>query len=217
MKLTFNVNENVLIPRADTEILVEEALKIYDENFKDKETLILDLCTGSGAIGVSLARYIQNSVVYVSDISKVAIDTAIENANLNGVYRKMIFKYADLFKEYVDDDCNYMGERLSNLEFDIICSNPPYITKDEMLELQEEVKKEPELALYGGKDGLDYYRRIVVQAKDYLKQDGFLLLEIGYKQKDDVIKLLQKDEGYKDVYSLKDLGGNDRVVVARRK
>lgn len=217
MKLTFNVNENVLIPRADTEILVEEALKIYDENFKDKETLILDLCTGSGAIGVSLARYIQNSVVYVSDISKAAIDTAIENANLNGVYRKMIFKYADLFKEYVDDDCNYMGERLSNLEFDIICSNPPYITKDEMLELQEEVKKEPELALYGGKDGLDYYRRIVVQAKDYLKQDGFLLLEIGYKQKDDVIKLLQKDEGYKDVYSLKDLGGNDRVVVARRK
>ena len=141
MKLNFNVNENVLIPRADTEILVEEALKIYDENYKDKEISILDLCTGSGAIGVSLARYIQNSVVYVSDISKPAIDTAIENANLNGVYRKMIFKYADLFKEYVDDDFNYMGERLSNLEFDMICSNPPYITKEEMRYASRRSKK----------------------------------------------------------------------------
>lgn len=217
MKLRFNLNENVLIPRHDTEILVEEVIRIYEEEYKNQSVDILDLCTGSGAIGISLAKYIESSIVYVSDISKACIDTAIENANLNNTYRKMFFKYADLFNEVVDDDINIMGKRIYNMKFDFICSNPPYIKTDDLQLLPNEVKKEPVLALDGGKDGLDFYRRIIKQAKEFLKPGGYIALEIGFDQKEEVIKLFNKEEAYENIYCIKDISKNDRTIIARRK
>jgi len=217
MKLRFNINENVLIPRHDTEILIEEVLKIYKEKYNGKFVEILDLCTGSGAIGISLAKYIQECTVYVSDISKSAIDVAIENANLNNTYRKMFFKYADLFNEVADDEINTMGKRIYNMKFDFICSNPPYIKTDDINLLSKEVRKEPILALDGGKDGLDFYRKIIKQAKEFLKPNGHIVLEIGFDQKDEVIKLFDKEDAYEDIYCMKDISQNDRIIVARRK
>jgi len=143
--------------------------------------------------------------VYVCDISKNCLDTAIENANLNGVYRKMFFKYADLFNEVPNDEMNSFGKRIYNMKFDFICSNPPYIPSSEIDFLQKEVQNEPRLALDGGKDGLDFYRRIAKHAKEYLKPNAYLFLEIGYNQKSEVIELLNKEEQYKIIYCLKDL------------
>lgn len=196
MKLNFYVDENVLIPRSDTEILVEEVI----ENSL-KEAKILDLCTGSGAIAISIAKYIENSKVFASDISNNAIKIAEQNAKFNNVDVKFII--SNLFEDIIEKD------------FDIIVSNPPYI-KDSIIEtLSADVKKEPIIALSGGEDGLDFYRRISKDAYEYLKNDGKLFLEIGYDQKEEVIEIL-KNDNYKDIYCKKDLAGNDRVIVAKK-
>ena len=198
MKMNFYVNENVLIPRPDTEILVEEVIKIAS---KIKEPKILDLCTGSGAIAISIAKNVPNSEVYAIDISSKAIEVAKKNAKeLNA---KVKFVKSNLFN------------KMEKIKFDIIVSNPPYIKKDIMKSLSEEVKKEPELALDGGTDGLDFYRKITKQAMEYLKFGSYLCYEIGYDQKDDVIEIINKHGNYSNTYSKKDLGGNDRVVVTQ--
>lgn len=193
MKLDFIVNNNVLIPRDDTEILVEEAIK------KDKKN-ILDMCTGSGAIAISLAKYVSQSNVTACDISNDALDVAKQNAKLNNVEVKFIC--SDLFK-------NIEGK------FDMIVSNPPYIPRNDIEDLQIEVKNEPYIALDGGEDGLLFYKKIIDEAKNYLTDDGVLMFEIGYDQAQSVSKLL-KDNNYKNIYVIKDLGENDRVVVAER-
>ena len=199
--LEFNVNSNVLIPQPDTEILVEEVIDIYNKNYSNynENITILDLCTGSGAIAVSLKKNLENIEVFASDISTKALEIAKKNANKNNT--EITFIESDLFENI-------------NTKFDIIVSNPPYIERDVLKTLSEEVKHEPVLALDGGEDGLEFYRKIAKDAKSYLKENGILAIEIGFDQKDSVIKLLEQ-EGYKDIYSKKDYSGNDRIVVGK--
>lgn len=200
MKLNFYVSQDVLIPRPDTEILVEEVINIAK---KVRAKKILDLCTGSGAIAVSLAKYIEDSQITATDISEKALRVAKLNAKNNDVEDKITFIKSDLFKEIPKE------------KYDIIVSNPPYIRKEEIERLDREVKKEPHIALDGGEDGLDFYRKIIHNSEEYLKFNGYLCLEIGYDQKIDVIELIENEEKYKDTYSKKDLYGNDRIVITK--
>lgn len=198
MRLNFFVNEDVLIPRQDTEVLVEEVIKIAKKINAKK---ILDLCTGSGAIAISLAKYIENSEITAIDISHQALQIAKKNAINNQVENQITFVESNLF------------ENLSFGKYDMIVSNPPYIKKEMIKKLDLQVQKEPYIALDGGKDGLDFYRKIIGQSDEYLKYGGYLCLEIGYDQKIDVIELIENEEKYKDTYCKKDYYGNDRVIV----
>lgn len=200
MKMTFFVDENVLIPRPDTEILVEEVIKIAKKINAKK---ILDLCTGSGAIAISLAKYIDKSNITAVDISDKALNVAKLNAKNNEVEDRITFVESDLFKN------------LKKEKYDIIVSNPPYIKKEVLKKLGKEVQKEPKLALDGGYDGLDFYRKIINKAEEYLKFNGYLCFEIGYDQKEDVENLLKEQEKYINITCKKDLCDNDRVVIAK--
>lgn len=200
MKMTFFVDENVLIPRPDTEILVEEVIKIAKKINAKK---ILDLCTGSGAIAISLAKYIDKSNITAVDISDKALNVAKLNAKNNEVEDRITFVESDLF------------ENLKKEKYDIIVSNPPYIKKEVLKKLDKEVQKEPKLALDGGYDGLDFYRKIIKNADEYLKFNGYLCFEIGYDQKEDVENLLKEQEKYANITCKKDLCDNDRVVTAK--
>ena len=205
MGFSFSVNENVLIPQPDTENLVEEVLYIADKLDKDinEEIRILDLCTGSGAIAISIAKLLGKKVlVYASDISAEALKVAEENS-MNNMVNIYFFK-SNLF------------EKISNLyKFDIIVSNPPYIETKKIENLPEEVKREPIIALDGGEDGLKFYKEISKEAKKYLLENGYLAFEIGYNQREYVESILKQDR-YKNIYSRKDLSGNDRVVIAQK-
>lgn len=200
MKMNFFVNEDVLIPRPDTEILVEEVIDICKNRNKVK---ILDLCTGSGAIAVSLAKYLKNSEVVASDISKKAIAISKKNAKSNKVEDRITFIESDLFK------------KIKKEKYDVIVSNPPYIKKRVIKSLNKEVQKEPSIALDGGEDGLEFYRKIINESYNYLKFGGYLCLEIGYDQKQEVVDLIKKENKYLSVYTKKDFGGNDRIVIAQ--
>ena len=200
MKMTFYVDENVLIPRQDTETLVEEVIKISKKIGAKK---ILDLCTGSGAIAVSLAKYIEKSQITAVDISKKALNVAKLNAKNNEVENKITFVESDLFNN------------IKKEKYDIIVSNPPYIKKEVLKSLDKEVQKEPKLALDGGYDGLDFYRKIINKAEEYLKFNGYLCFEIGYDQKEDVEDLLKNEEKYTNIQCIKDLCDNDRVIIAK--
>lgn len=200
MALPFYVDENVLIPRGDTEILVEEAIEIIkSNNFKN----MLDLCTGQGAIAISIAHYTNINVV-ASDISKKAITIAKKNAITNSVENNIEFLQSDLF------------ENFTNKKFDLICSNPPYIALSEMDKLMKDVYDyEPRIALTDEFDGLTFYKKIIEQSGKYLNDGGFILLEIGYNQKDDVENILLRNS-YKDIKVLKDLNNHNRVLCARK-
>ena len=200
MKMNFYVDEDVLIPRPDTEVLVEEVIKIAEKINAKK---ILDLCTGSGAIAVSLAKYIKNSEITAVDISDKALRIAKKNAIDNEVENQITFIESDLF------------EKVRKEKFDIIVSNPPYIKKDIIKTLNIEVQKEPIIALDGGYDGLDFYRKIINNGYEYLKFNGYICLEIGYDQKIDVIELIENEVKYIDTYCKRDLYGNDRVIVTK--
>ena len=198
MGLNLYVDSNVLIPQPDTEILVEEVIALANE----KENLkILDMCTGSGAIAISLAKYIKNSNVYATDISENALEIAKDNSLKN--ITDITFIHSDVF------------ENVKENEFDFIVSNPPYIETDVIKTLSKEVQNEPHIALDGGEDGLYFYRKISKEAFDFLKQDGYLAFEIGYNQREAVENLL-RENGYKKIYSKKDLGGNDRIVIGQK-
>ena len=200
MKLNFYVDENVLIPRQDTEVLVEEVIKIAK---KIRAKKILDLCTGSGAIAVSLAKYLENVQLTALDISGKALDIAIANAKNNHIQDKITFVESNLFQD------------LGQEKYDIIVSNPPYIKRKDMETLDREVKKEPKLALDGGEDGLDFYRDISNKAYEYLKYGGYICLEIGYDQKEEVMQIIKDKKQYKGTYCKKDLYNHDRVIVTR--
>lgn len=199
MGLDFFVKEGVLIPRPDTEVLVEEVIKLAKK--KDAKN-ILDIGTGSGAITVSLAKYLENVKVTSVDISDIALEIGKRNAISNEVDDRINFVKSDLFTN-IDKET----------KFDIIVSNPPYIKREVIETLDKQVKDyEPYNALEGGVDGLDFYRAITKQAKNYLKKGGILAYEVGHDQSEDVSKLMEID-GYTNIYTLKDLQQIDRVVI----
>ena len=200
MKMNFYVDENVLIPRQDTECLVEETIKIAKKVNAKK---FLDLCTGSGIIAVSIAKYVKDSNVTALDISAKALEIAKLNSKKNEVEDKITFVKSNLF------------ESLGKEKYDIIVSNPPYIKKDVLKTLDKDVQNEPHIALDGGYDGLDFYRKIIGHAYEYLKYNGYLCLEIGYDQKEDVISLLEEDGKYTNITCIKDLYDNDRAIIAK--
>jgi len=200
MGLDFLVNKNVLIPRSDTEVLVEETLNLA-KNMQGP-LRILDLCTGSGAIAISLAKYLPEAAVTAVDISSEALETARANAELNNLCQPVEFLQGDLF-------CP-IGQGI----FHIITSNPPYITTAEMLKLPDDVKKEPYIALWGGEDGLDFYRRIIKESRQHLKFPGWLLVEIGWQQGERIKALFEKN-GFDQCQIIKDWAGHDRVVKGR--
>lgn len=232
MGLNFYVDENVLIPQPDTEILVEEVIKYCnelrnnesedketnkdykeniekepiinkeDKNINKKTVKILDLCTGSGIIGISIYKYLENVEIYASDISQKALNIAEKNTNLNNA--KINFINSDMF------------ENIHIKDFDIIVSNPPYIESKVIESLSKEVQNEPKLALDGGEDGLKFYRCILENAKDYLRKNGAIFLEIGYDQKEKIEEILKSYKIYKETKCIKDFGGNNRVIIIKR-
>ncbi len=200
MRMKFLVTKDVLIPQPDTEILVEEVINIAK---RIENPTLLDLCTGSGAIGISIAKNVPNAKILATDISKNAIDIAKQNAKYNGVLNNIEFTESNLF------------DKLKNLKFDIIVSNPPYIPTEEIKTLPKDVRQEPKIALDGGKDGLDFYRKIAENAYKFLNRQGYLCLEIGYNQRENVKKIIENQKRYVETYCKKDLCQNDRVVVTR--
>ena len=197
MSLDFYVKEGVLIPRQDTETIVEELLK---ENLNDKK--VLDLCCGSGAIGLSVKYYSKDAIVTLADISDIAIEVTMKNA-ANLVSSNVEIIKTDLFT-------NIEGE------FDIIVSNPPYIKEVEYNALDEIVlSNEPKLALYGGEDGLEFYKRIIEGSKEYLIKEGKLYFEVGFNQAKEVTSILEKN-GFINIEVIKDYTGKDRLVRARK-
>jgi len=208
MSLSFRVSPAVLIPRQDTEVLVEKCIELVKEQ-KGKKLRVLDMCTGSGCIAVSIAYYCPEVRVTACDISKAALDIAKINARQAGVQNRVEFCSGDLFEALNNQESH---ER----KFDIIVSNPPYIETDTVEQLQSEVRDhEPYMALDGGADGLDFYRRIVKESPRYLTAGGYLALEIGYNQGNSVSRLMEGD--FEDITVYKDYGGNNRVVVGRIK
>lgn len=200
MGLDFFVKEGVLIPRPDTEPLVEEVIELCNEK---NSVEILDIGTGSGAITISLAKYIKNSKVTSFDISDIPLEVGRQNAINNGVEDKTIFIKSDLFSAI----------KSKEIKFDVIVSNPPYIPKKDIETLHTQVKDyEPYNALEGGEDGLDFYREITKQSKTYLKSNGILAYEVGHDQAEDVSKIMS-DNGYTKIYTKKDIQGIDRVVI----
>jgi release factor glutamine methyltransferase len=206
MGLDFLVNPSVLIPRPDTELLVESVLDWLKEYEKETTVVLADIGTGSGAIAVSMAYYSSNTRIIATDVSIEAIEVAEYNARKHGVEERIEFVQGDLFQplEKLNLQCRLDG----------IITNPPYITEEEMDNLQREVKVEPRLALYGGKDGLDFYRRIAVQAPAYLVPGGLLAMEIGYNQADSVAGIIKETGKFEPVKVLKDLEDRDRVVFS---
>lgn len=246
MGLTFYVDENVLIPQPDTEILVEETIKeinrmiekiqqnkskddlkqskIEEQQYDDTSTIrILDLCTGSGAIAISIATYLNTLLknkdiniyhrietqnvkdlkfkIYATDISEKALEVAKKNAKMNQV--EIHFIQSDMFQNM---------EEYKKEKFDIIVSNPPYIETNTIETLSPEVQYEPHLALDGGEDGLKFYRMIAQKGKNYVKENGRILLEIGYNQQQSVVQLLKENNQYSNIKCIQDLAGNDRII-----
>ncbi len=195
MGLRFQVNEYVLIPRQDTEILVEEAMRYLHDGMR-----ILDLCTGSGCILLSLLHYSNDCEGVGVDISQEALQVAAQNAELLGI--KADFLKSDLYEKVTG-------------KFDLLVSNPPYIERKVIPTLMEEVREyDPYIALDGGEDGLDFYRRIIGGAQDYLKRGGQILMEIGSGQAQAVSELL-REAGFKEIDVCRDFAGLDRVVSGR--
>lgn len=210
MGLNFFVDENVLIPQPDTEVLVEETIKkcisVAELGTEQSPIKILDLCTGSGAIAISLnyvlAQKNINAEIMASDISTKALDIAKKNNESNNTSVK--FAESNLF------------ENIQKNDFDIIVSNPPYIKRKIIETLPCQVQAEPHIALDGGEDGLDFYKKIIDQACKYIK-NGYVLLEIGYDQRNEVEGLFRANGRYSEIETVKDLSNNDRCVIARVK
>lgn len=200
MGMRFHVDSRVLIPRQDTETLVEAAIIALQGREKPR---VLDLCAGSGCIGLSIATLVPGARVTLADISTGALEVAKKNAH--DLNCEAAFKHGDLFKA--------AGKE----KYDLIASNPPYIPSAEVLELQAEVRHEPALALDGGTDGLDFYRRISAEAAAHLEKGGSIYLEVGMGQAQDVLAMLQNDIDCADSGIINDLCGIERIVWARSK
>ncbi|WP_123052719.1 peptide chain release factor N(5)-glutamine methyltransferase [Clostridium sp. JN-1] len=202
MGLDFYIREGVLIPRPDTETLVEYAIKeIKENNFKN----ICDVCCGSGIIGISIGKFINDVHVICTDISDIAYEVATKNIELFNLEHKAAVEKGDLLENFIEQ----------NDKLDLIVSNPPYIKTDVIPSLMKDVREyEPYNALCGGNDGLDFYRKITAQSTKILNDSGMLIYEIGYDQRLDVQDILIKN-GFKNVKCIKDLAGKDRVISAQ--
>ncbi len=209
MGLEFEVNENVLIPRQDTETLVELAIETAKSMSPDLS--ILDMCCGSGAIAVSMAYFFPQAKVTACDLSDGALEMTGRNAARNGVADRVTVQKSDMFAVEIDGVMAPLQGR-----YDMILSNPPYIASEVIGTLQTEVKDhEPMMALDGGADGLDFYRVIAEEAPERLKENGVLIMEIGHDQGQTVPQLLEKTGRFTDIQVIKDLPGLDRVVYAK--
>ena len=205
MGFDFGVNPSVLIPRPETEILVERVLTLIERE-GISEPSILDLGTGSGAIAVSLTKLSPSCRIIASDVSEEALEMCRENAVANGVGDRIEFVLSDLFERF-------SGKR----KFDLIISNPPYIPSEDYDSLPPEVRSEPRIALDGGLKGLEFYRRIIPEAAKRLNNGGYLALEIGYGQAQAIKDILGSTGSYRDIETSKDYNDIDRVVFAKRR
>lgn len=204
MGLEFNVTPSVLIPRPDTELLVEKIIELADNR---KGMRILDIGTGSGAITISLAYYLKTAQVETVDISSDATAVARGNAEKNGVSERVTFLNGDVFEPVAEGTL-----------YDVIVSNPPYIPSDDIDDLQIEVAvHEPRLALDGGLDGYDFYRRIIEEAPAYLNEEGILAFETGHDQARTIAELMERNGSYERLSIHKDLNGIERVVIGFKK
>lgn len=204
-QINLEVNQDVLIPRGETELLIDKALKAIKGLVSTKA---LDLGTGSGALAISLAKEAPSAKVWASDISTIALDLAKKNARRNRINGQLNFIESDLFSAFGPEHFS---------SFDLILSNPPYIKLADLDGLPKEVKDfEPLLALSGGEDGLDFYRRIIPRSANFLKCGGHLILEIGFNQAKEVSALVMATDNFDWVDVSKDYAGLDRVVVGRR-
>ncbi|MFC1501250.1 peptide chain release factor N(5)-glutamine methyltransferase [Elusimicrobiota bacterium] len=203
MGYRFKLNQHTLIPRPETEILVETALKIINTK---KNVNLADICTGSGCIAISIAKLSAISKIYATDICDNALHVAFENINYHGLSGKIVLKKGDMFE-------SLEGENIIN-GLDIIVSNPPYVAENEFDALEPELKHEPKIALYGGKDGLDFFKNLASNAKRYLKKGGFLIVEINSNKSKEIVKIF-KSNNYKINKIIKDYSRLDRVIVAK--
>ncbi|MDD2377148.1 MAG: peptide chain release factor N(5)-glutamine methyltransferase [Clostridia bacterium] len=194
------VNKDVLIPRADSEILVEAAIKYIDANNLKNG---IDMCSGSGALGISISKNSNIDTMILVDVSDKALIIANKNIEKNSMNIKCTSIKSNLFESILPN----------NTKYDIIVTNPPYIKAEELINLSNYVQKEPMLALNGGKSGLDFYERIFKEAKDVLVNNGYIILEIGYEQKQDIINLISNYPEYEYIECIQDLGLKDRVIV----
>ncbi len=209
--LEFKIRPGVFIPRPETEILVETAIaRTKDEGRRTKDVKILDIGTGSGNIAVSLAKHILNARITALDVSSEAIALAQENAKLNCVQEKIDFVQTDIFSPSAI--CH-----LPSAIYDVIVSNPPYIKSADIENLQIEVRHEPRMALEAGKDGLDFYRKIIELSKKILKPSGILLFEIGFGQAPDIRHIIRDYAMLKIVETVRDYSGIERVITVNRK
>lgn len=205
MGMDFKVTTDVFIPRPETEILVETALKIgYRLWVAGYGLKILDIGTGSGCVAISFAKFLSYAKIDACDISKEALGVAKENAKLNNV--DVNFIQSNLFSTY----------HLSPKTYNLIISNPPYIPTPEIKNLQPEISYEPAIALDGGEDGLDFYRKIIAAAAAYLKKDGFLMMEMGFGQKAAIENIFQRSADFEIIEIVKDYNKIDRVIVAKK-
>ncbi len=211
MSLDFFVNERVLIPRPETEILVETVLKnAHDKQYSNRKITIMDIGTGSGNIAVSLAKNLSNVEIYASDISQEALEVAKENVQRHQVVDKVHLLHGDLSGAFIS--------HIDQGSVDFIVSNPPYVSESEWENLEPELKDhEPLEALVAGKDGLCFYRRIIKDASDWLKPEGCLVIEIGETQANSIIRLMESEGHYKDIEISNDLQGKERITSAKRK
>ena len=208
MSMDFFVDENVLIPRPETEFIVEKILKIVKDR-KKFPWWIIDLGVGSGNITVSLLNYLPESLVFSTDICGNALTVAKKNAGKYKVENRAVFFQGDWFSPLE-------GKHLE-AKLDFIVSNPPYLTESDMASLPPDVEYEPKIALSGGDKGMEYYDGIINNSLRFLKKEGYLFLEIGIRQKENILDLIKKSKGYSDIEIIKDYAGFDRIVVAKRK
>ena len=204
--LEFRVTPDVLIPRPETELLAETAIKYVTRAQEHKSTSlnILELGTGSGCIAISLAKLLSQTEITATDISEKALAVARENARLNEA--NIDFIQSDLFSSY----------DLSASSYELIVFNPPYIASAEIAKLQPELQYEPRIALDGGKDGLNFYRRIIKDAPDYLVPEGYLIMEMGFGQSEAIKNIIHDSKKLKILETVKDYNNIDRVIAAKR-